>query len=260
MLTMFMPVMLLLTSLATFVSAVPLALRDVVDPPITSPTANTVWHVGEQQTVTWNTTGLPSNPSNPNGMLVLGYMYNNSENLMLDSPLATNLNYSTGQAQITVPNVSTREDYIVVLFGDSGNASPQFTIINDASSSTTPTPSPTSTPIASTPTAPPSSPSPSPSSSGSTPPPSPPAPSGSNPTTGPSSGSPSPTQTPTTTPPSPTLVENTSNTLLTVTASTTSATPAQTNAAGRVRALSVGEGTAVSVGLVLGLSVLQFVF
>lgn len=31
-----------------------------------------------------------------------------------DSPLATQLNYSVGQAQITVPNVPTRSDYIVV--------------------------------------------------------------------------------------------------------------------------------------------------
>ncbi|KAF8558329.1 hypothetical protein OG21DRAFT_1382797, partial [Imleria badia] len=102
--------------------------RDVVDPPITSPTANTIWNVGQTQTVTWQTTGLPVNQTNPSGMLVLGYMYNNSENLMLNSPLATNLNYSVGQAQITVPNVPTRTDYIVVLFGDSGNASPEFTI------------------------------------------------------------------------------------------------------------------------------------
>lgn len=27
--------------------------RDVVDPPITSPDATTLWHVGDKQTVTW---------------------------------------------------------------------------------------------------------------------------------------------------------------------------------------------------------------
>lgn len=84
-----------------------------------------------------------------------------------DSPLATNINYNVGQVQITVPNVPTRSDYIVVckwmscyyihdkpcsmlltVFGDSGNASPEFTIINDASSSTPAAPSspPTSPP------------------------------------------------------------------------------------------------------------------
>lgn len=128
-------------SLALLALSLPLNLRDVVDPPITSPTAGTVWHVGEKQLVTWSTDGLSSNVTNPVGMLVLGYMYNNSENLMLNSPLATNINYTDGQVLITVPNVETREDYIVVLFGDSGNASPEFTIINDSSSSSAPAPS-----------------------------------------------------------------------------------------------------------------------
>ncbi|KAG9315610.1 hypothetical protein JVU11DRAFT_3251 [Chiua virens] len=130
----------LLTFLFSSVFALPVALqvsqRDVVDPQITSPGSTTVWHVNAEETVTWSTTGLPANQTNPVGRLVLGYLYNNSENLMLDSPLATNINYSVGYAQITVPNVPTRDDYIVVLFGDSGNASPKFTIINDASSST----------------------------------------------------------------------------------------------------------------------------
>jgi len=127
--------LLLLLFLSSFLYALPLAPRDVVSPPITSPTAGAIWNVGQTQTVTWNTAGLPVNQTNPVGMLVLGYLFNNSENLMLNSPLATNINYSTGQVQITVPNVPTRSDYIVVLFGDSGNASPQFTIINDATSS-----------------------------------------------------------------------------------------------------------------------------
>jgi hypothetical protein len=139
-------------SLVSLAFSLPLNLRDVVDPPITSPTAGTVWQVGEKQLVTWSTNGLSSNVTNPVGMLVLGYMYNNSENLMLNSPLATNINYTVGQVLITVPNVETREDYIVVLFGDSGNASPEFTIINDSSSSSTPAPSTSSQVQSSTPT------------------------------------------------------------------------------------------------------------
>lgn len=141
-----------ITSLASLVLSLPVNLRDVVDPPITSPTADTVWHVGEKQLVTWSTEGLPANITNPVGMLVLGYNYNNSENLMLNSPLATNINYTDGQVLITVPNVETREDYIVVLFGDSGNASPKFTIINDSSSSSAPAPSTSSVQTATTPT------------------------------------------------------------------------------------------------------------
>ncbi|KAG2152999.1 uncharacterized protein EDB93DRAFT_1135899 [Suillus bovinus] len=141
-----------ISSLTTLALSLPLNLRDVVDPPITSPTADTVWHVGEKQLVTWSIDGLSSNVTNPVGMLVLGYMYNDSENLMLNSPLATNINYTVGQALITVPNVETREDYIVVLFGDSGNASPEFTIINDSSSSSAPAPSTSSSVPLSVPT------------------------------------------------------------------------------------------------------------
>ncbi|KAI6041372.1 hypothetical protein EDC04DRAFT_2565756 [Pisolithus marmoratus] len=134
---MFTTLLLSLFSLVSSALAVPLPARDVVDPPITSPTASTVWNVGETQIVTWSTANLPTNITNPNGMLVLGYIANDSENLMLQSPLATNLNYSDGQAPVTVPNVPTGTNYIVVLFGDSGNASPQFTIKNGASSGTT---------------------------------------------------------------------------------------------------------------------------
>lgn len=141
-----------ISSLVSLTLSLPLNLRDVVDPPITSPTAGAVWHVGEKQLVTWSTNGLPSNVTNPVGMLVLGYMYNNSENLMLNSPLATNINYTVGQVLITVPNVETREDYIVVLFGDSGNASPEFTIINDSSSSSASAPSTSSSVQSATPT------------------------------------------------------------------------------------------------------------
>ncbi|KIK97072.1 hypothetical protein PAXRUDRAFT_825315 [Paxillus rubicundulus Ve08.2h10] len=217
---MFMQVILFLTSLVTFVYAVPLTLRDVVNPPITSPTATTVWHVGDTQIVTWNTVGLPSNPTNPNGMLVLGYMFNNSENLMLDSPLATNLSYATGQAEITVPNVPTGSNYIVVLFGDSGNASPEFTITNDASSSAAPTSaSPTTTTPSSSPSAPAG-----------------PSPSGNS------------SALPTTT--------TSSSPLSTVVTATTSITPSptQTGAAWQKRA----SGAGTSVGVVLTL--LYFVF
>ncbi|KAG8214724.1 hypothetical protein J3R82DRAFT_9812 [Butyriboletus roseoflavus] len=223
---MFIRYVLLLSSLLSSVSALPLALRDVVSPPITSPTAASVWVVGQTQTVTWSTTGLPVNQTNPVGMLVLGYLYNNSENLMLNSPLATNLNYSVGQAQVTVPNVPSRTDYIVVLFGDSGNASPEFTIINDAAASTSVPPIPlpassagSSSPAASTPASTPPANSNSPSSSGVSPP-------------TPITGSPLPSGVlPTTTAPSSqTAASSSSPTLVTVTSSTTPS-PTQSNAA-----------------------------
>ncbi|KAH7926485.1 hypothetical protein BV22DRAFT_1104302 [Leucogyrophana mollusca] len=141
--TMFTTLFLTISALVSVISAVPLGLRDVPDPPITSPTASTIWHVGDKQTVTWSTANLPANLTTPTGTLLLGFIANNSENLMTNSPLATGFLYTDGQAQITVPSVPTRENYIVVLLGDSGNASPQFTIIGDSSSSSAPSTSAT---------------------------------------------------------------------------------------------------------------------
>ncbi|KAF9071207.1 hypothetical protein BDP27DRAFT_535018 [Rhodocollybia butyracea] len=109
----------------SFVQAIPTLLsRDVFDPPITSPTASTVWQVGQTVTVTWDTTNLPppSQLTDPNGMVVLGFMANasDSEHLMLNPPLAQNFPLSDGNVSFVVPSVVTRTDYIVVLFGDSG--------------------------------------------------------------------------------------------------------------------------------------------
>ena len=44
---------LVLSLLAALVRAVPLSPRDVYNPPITNPNAQTVWHPGEVQLVTW---------------------------------------------------------------------------------------------------------------------------------------------------------------------------------------------------------------
>ncbi|KAK0487538.1 hypothetical protein IW261DRAFT_1290716, partial [Armillaria novae-zelandiae] len=111
--------------------------RDVISPPITSPTAGAVWTVGQTITVTWNTTVIPpaSQVTNPIGKIVLGHQANNSLNLDLDHPLASNFQLTDGQVDITVPDVEPRDDYIIVLFGDSGNTSPEFTIQQSASSS-----------------------------------------------------------------------------------------------------------------------------
>ncbi|KAK0464409.1 uncharacterized protein EV420DRAFT_1040246 [Desarmillaria tabescens] len=122
---------LLLLLSSVFVHALPLISRDVISPPITSPTAGTIWTVGQTVTVTWNTTDIPTNASqitNPIGKIVLGYQANNSLNLDLDNPLASNFQLTDGHADITVPDVEPRDDYIIVLFGDSGNTSPKFTI------------------------------------------------------------------------------------------------------------------------------------
>jgi len=66
--------------------------------------------------------------TSPRGRILLGWLADNSMNLQMDSPLAEGFWLRDGQADITVPSVPERNDYIVVLMGDSGNQSPTFTI------------------------------------------------------------------------------------------------------------------------------------
>lgn len=48
---------------------------------------------------------------------------------MIDRPLASGFKYSAGEVTFVVPNeVFTYANYAVYLFGDSGNASPLFTM------------------------------------------------------------------------------------------------------------------------------------
>ncbi|KAH9038208.1 hypothetical protein EDB85DRAFT_2287610 [Lactarius pseudohatsudake] len=124
-----------------FVQAVPLVKRIVL--------AN--W-----RRVYRDTSSIPS-PDNSTGQLLLGFLTLEGENLDIlrfpllpaprsvvlraHYPLAQDILLSTGSVQITVPNVSVGSNYIVVLFGDSGNASPQFTITGGSSTTTTPSPS-----------------------------------------------------------------------------------------------------------------------
>ncbi|TRM60499.1 hypothetical protein BD626DRAFT_571575 [Schizophyllum amplum] len=117
-------------------AAVQLAGRDVVAPPITSPNAETVWTAGETATVTWDTSDLPpeSQITNKEGRIVLGYQTEDSMHLMVDSPLAEGFSILLGTMDVTVPDVEERADYIIVLFGDSGNSSPQFTISGGSAS------------------------------------------------------------------------------------------------------------------------------
>ncbi|KAH9933250.1 uncharacterized protein BXZ73DRAFT_21330, partial [Epithele typhae] len=125
-------------ALAVSVFATPLTItpRDVVAPPIIVPTAQTMWTVGEKETVTWDTSVLEGvTPSNPNGTLLLGTFVDGQEHLMGESPLATDFSLFDGNVTLTVPSVAPGKDYIVCLIGDSGNISPAFTILGAGSSS-----------------------------------------------------------------------------------------------------------------------------
>ncbi|KAF8234310.1 hypothetical protein L208DRAFT_1394341 [Tricholoma matsutake] len=121
--------------LSSLIHGSPLVLRDVWNPHIISPNQNTVWVVGTTVTVTWQTSDAPSSLTNPNGTLLLGQMGPNGENLQIDNPLAQHFKLMDGKVQITVPNTVPGNNYIVVLLGDSGNASPTFSIVASGSSS-----------------------------------------------------------------------------------------------------------------------------
>ncbi|KIK04095.1 hypothetical protein K443DRAFT_93898 [Laccaria amethystina LaAM-08-1] len=130
--------------LATASIAAPVA-DDVVRPHITEPEEAVSWPMGSTQVVKWETDTIPADQLNDKGMILLGYAGDgDSEHLDVSSylssgandlafltehPLAKGFPISAGQATVTMPtNVPLRDDYFVVLFGDSGNTSAEFKI------------------------------------------------------------------------------------------------------------------------------------
>ncbi|KAK0487407.1 hypothetical protein IW261DRAFT_613717 [Armillaria novae-zelandiae] len=104
--------------------------RDVFSPKITNPTAGTTWFKDSRVNVTWDTSNAPQNLTNTKGKLVLGFMndQDDSEHLDMQNPLAQGFDILAGTMSFLVPDVMPGPDYIVVLFGDSGNRSPRFEI------------------------------------------------------------------------------------------------------------------------------------
>ncbi|KAI0926917.1 hypothetical protein AcV5_007589 [Taiwanofungus camphoratus] len=121
----FTNVFFFLLSFFALVSAYPV-IRDVFVPPVTSPNRGTVWVVGQKYNVTWDTSHAPVNITNKIGKVVLAK--NGSQDY--EHPLAGNFSILLGSIEVTCPNVTTGTDYAIVLFGDSGNYSPDFTIVN----------------------------------------------------------------------------------------------------------------------------------
>ncbi|KZV73717.1 hypothetical protein PENSPDRAFT_574160 [Peniophora sp. CONT] len=124
----------LLASIPT-VSAHPtehsLEARTVWAPKVTVPDAQTVWKAGAQETIRWDTSNAPADPTSTTAVIYLGYFTSDGsgdENLDTEHLLATDVDLSTGDYTITVPSVPHRDTYIVALVGDSGNISPEFTI------------------------------------------------------------------------------------------------------------------------------------
>jgi len=114
-----------LTILFTISNAGPISLqtRDVFVPPITYPTNTTVWNKGEEHNVTWDISQAPVNITNKFGRIQL-----RQGDLTTPLVLADGFDILLGTISVTVPWVITGSDYQLVLFGDSGNFSPEFTI------------------------------------------------------------------------------------------------------------------------------------
>jgi len=90
--------------------------------------------MGETYNVTWDTSNFPPEEESKTGLILLGHAGNNSENLDINLPLANHFLLSKGCVDITIPfGVEERDDFFIVLFGDSGNTSPQFSIVSTAS-------------------------------------------------------------------------------------------------------------------------------
>ncbi|KAF5340718.1 hypothetical protein D9611_007434 [Ephemerocybe angulata] len=106
-------------------------VQRVISPHITSPEQDDFWVKGSRQIVRWDTDKLDKESLNSNGLVVLGWSEPGSDNehLDLENPLASNFSLAEGWIEVEVPEeVETRENYFIVLFGDSGNISPSFTI------------------------------------------------------------------------------------------------------------------------------------
>ncbi|KAK0553968.1 hypothetical protein OC845_000957 [Tilletia horrida] len=104
--------------------------RIVYSPRITYPRYDTVWRAGDKVHVSWNTNNIPPAARSHRGFIMLGYKPANGQGgLNLHRTMATNFPIVAGHVSFTLPkDLPTRDDYIVVLFGDSGNASALFTI------------------------------------------------------------------------------------------------------------------------------------
>ncbi|KAI8086481.1 uncharacterized protein BX664DRAFT_335905 [Halteromyces radiatus] len=119
----------ILIILVTFVT---LSFAIVLNPHITSPTSSTKWRAGSQHTITWDTENVAGGPipDTYKGTIKLGYLDpKDGPNEHLQWELASDFLLNKGSQVVTLPaDLETKRTYIIVLMGDSGNASPQFAI------------------------------------------------------------------------------------------------------------------------------------
>jgi len=98
--------------------------RDVFTPPVLYPHSGTVWQTGQRHNVTWDISHAPVNITNRLGAIV--FRFDEIETPLI---LADGFDILLGRIEVTVPWVVTGSNYSLVLFGDSGNFSPTFTIV-----------------------------------------------------------------------------------------------------------------------------------
>ncbi|KII88217.1 hypothetical protein PLICRDRAFT_41366 [Plicaturopsis crispa FD-325 SS-3] len=118
---------LVLAAASTAALAVPAARSalDVFVPPITYPHAGTQWYRGQTHNVTWDTSNAPVNITNRYGEIDLVRAGNVSDPVLL----AQGFDILLGRIEVQVPDyIQPRSDYELILWGDSGNFSPEFSI------------------------------------------------------------------------------------------------------------------------------------
>ncbi|EAU85843.2 hypothetical protein CC1G_05060 [Coprinopsis cinerea okayama7 len=103
----------------------------VINPKITTPRQDSYWTKGSRQIVTWDTDKIPLEKATATGLILLGYSTPDDDSEHLD--IASGFPLTDGSIEVTVPaDVASRDNYFIVLFGDSGNVSPKFTIDSES--------------------------------------------------------------------------------------------------------------------------------
>ncbi|KAH0583509.1 hypothetical protein H2248_009136 [Termitomyces sp. 'cryptogamus'] len=120
------------------------AASDIFDPHIISPNASTVWVVGSVESVTWDTSDAPVNISNGASVVLKP-----AESLTPQTTLAEGFDLRAGCVNVMVPesvepgeyaiickspeslkySENSAQSFLLVVFGDSGNISPPFKIV-----------------------------------------------------------------------------------------------------------------------------------
>ncbi|TBU61912.1 hypothetical protein BD310DRAFT_920126 [Dichomitus squalens] len=110
-------------------------------PPILKPNHITQWEALEDQTVTWDASGL--NVTGLNGTILLGFVRPDTTRFVYQEPLAQNFALADEAVNIILPDLPTNNRYFLILLGDMNNTSPLFGIAgtdqNDPTNSSPPT-------------------------------------------------------------------------------------------------------------------------